>query len=73
MTDKDEKPPENEPPVKPSNEQITDSLFSALTADESLTEDDRRSIAEGLTQKTGGTVPEPVKPKTDHWSERKLW
>lgn len=72
----DEKPPETKPEdddVKPTNEEISDKLLDALKGDESLTDDDRRSIAEGLTTKTGGTIPEPVKPASDHWTGRKLW
>lgn len=72
----DPTPPEDKPeddPVKPTNEQITDRLVDALKGDESLTDDDRKSIAEGLAQKTGGKVPDPVKPHADHWTSKKLW
>jgi hypothetical protein len=79
MTDEPSKEPSGEEVVvpeggeKPSNDQITDKLFEALQGDESLTDDDRRSIAEGLATKAGGKVPVTVKPTTDHWTERKLW
>lgn len=77
MSNANEEPPEATPPggepVRPSNDEITDRIFDALASDESLTDDDRRSITEGVIKKAGGKVPETVKPDADHWSTRKLW
>lgn len=76
MTPDPDPTPESDPkpdPVKPTNDEITDRIFDALAGDENLTDDDRRSIAEGVITKAGGEVPKTVKPEADHWSVRKLW
>jgi hypothetical protein len=56
-----------------NNDSITESIFKHLSDDEKLTDDDRKSISEGLASKTGGKLPDPIKPKNDHWSEKPLW
>lgn len=70
-----ENPPEADPPadVKPTTDDITNNLFEALTGDESLTDEDRRKITEGLNEKTGGKPGKVVTPEADHWTKRKLW
>lgn len=68
-------PPEETPPVeRPSNEAITDKLFDHLSADESLTDDDRQEITSALANKTKPErKKEPVAPGSGHWLEKKLW
>jgi len=60
-------------PEKMDNEKITESIFKHLSDDENLTDDDRKSISEGLVGKTGGKLPPAIKPKSDHWTEKNLW
>lgn len=61
---------ETDPP-RPTNDQITESVFGALSGDENLSDDDRRAIVTGLSEKAG--VKPPVAPKSEHWSDKKLW
>lgn len=55
------------------NDGIADALHKALSEDEKLSDDDRRTIAEKLAEKHGGKAPAVVKPGQDHWTTRKLW
>jgi len=63
-------PPE---PTAVTNESIAESIFKHLSEDDSLTDDDRKAISEGVITKAGGKLPEPVRPKSTHWSDRKMW
>jgi hypothetical protein len=64
--------PEPEP-VAVTNDSIAESIFKHLSEDDSLTDDDRKAISEGVITKAGGKLPEPIRPKSTHWSDRKLW
>jgi len=55
------------------NDGIADALHKALSEDEKLSDDDRRTVAEKLLEKHGGEVPLIVKPENSHWTEKKLW
>jgi hypothetical protein len=65
--------PTDPEPATVTNDSIAESIFKHLSEDESLTDDDRKAISEGVITKAGGKLPEPVRPKSTHWSDRKLW
>jgi hypothetical protein len=74
MSDDPTPDPKPDPTPEPMTaDSITENIFKHLSEDEKLTDDDRRAISEGLATKTGGKIPEPIKPKSGHWSDRKLW
>lgn len=67
---------ETDPDLKPdpvTNDSIAESIFKHLSEDESLTDDDRKAISEGVATKSGGKLPDPIKPSSTHWSDKKLW
>lgn len=55
------------------NDGIAEALHAALTGDENLSDEDRTSIVTKLSEKHGAKAPEVVKPKSEHWTGKKLW